>query len=274
MEVVTIVGLGATTLGLVITTAAFLRQRQNAKNEVQQRKRMERRLNRKDELEDLSEKLRGLHSRIRLLCERTTNPRSNEDIDLFLHDFVRDLLAYHYTTGNDPTVAVPEVNHLREGGEDNISLTTTSEVVDAYHQTDPPHLVQAKIRIQDRDDALRWSTKENIDWGIRNITFVRNEMNEIEDGNVDLLDQFDPSLLDDLDEAVDQFTVACYEQIFSHADGVEFSVDEYDNHVEIEDAIYETFVLSEDVYNAVENLETLAGRVDNIQTDVITTSFS
>ncbi len=42
----------------------------------------------------------------------------------------------------------------------------------------------------------------------------------------------------------------------------------------IENAIYETFVLSEDVYNAVENLETLADRIDNIQTDVITTSFS
>ncbi|EMA52483.1 hypothetical protein C450_10308 [Halococcus salifodinae DSM 8989] len=99
-------------------------------------------------------------------------------------------------------------------------------------------------------------------------------MNEIEDWNVDLLNQFDPSLLDDLDEAVDQFTVACYEQIFSHADGVEFSVDEYDSHMGIENAIYETFVLSEDVYNAVENLETLADRIDNIQTDVITTSFS
>jgi len=148
------------------------------------------------------------------------------------------------------------------------------EVVDAYHQTNPPHLVQAKIRIQDIDDVLRWSTRENIDWGIRNIIFVRVKMDEIEDETIDLLNQFDPSLLDDLDEAVDQFTVACYEQVFTHADGVEFSVGEYDNHLEIEDAIYETFVLSEDVYNAVENLETLADRIDNIQTDVITTSFS
>jgi len=117
MEVITIVGLGATTLGLVITTAAFLRQRQNVKDEEQQRKRMERRLNRKEELEELSEKLRDLHNRIRLLCERTTNPRSDEDIDLFLHDLARDLLAYYHTTGNDPTVAVPEVSHLRRGKE-------------------------------------------------------------------------------------------------------------------------------------------------------------
>lgn len=66
-------------------------------------------------------------------------------MDLYLHTFGRDLIAYQHTTGENPTVT-SEVSRYRSDGN-NIPLKGPSDVVDAY-STDEITLLQTPLRIE------------------------------------------------------------------------------------------------------------------------------
>jgi hypothetical protein len=118
MDVATIVGSAS-----LLTAVGFgLYQFRKQKESDRQRKEMKQRVQRKEELETLSENLQGLRDRITTLCEELIHPRSNEDIDLALYDLRSDVLSYAYAANDNPVVSVDELSFHHYGDEDDVIL--------------------------------------------------------------------------------------------------------------------------------------------------------
>lgn len=272
VETAILLGGASLLTGLAGLGFGFYQFRKQKESEEQQKK-MERQLRRKDDLEGLSDNLRELHDRILTLCEETIHPRSNEDMEFALHDFAKDVLAYYHSTGKNPHVQIQNVVIHHTGDREDVTLNDTTEVVEAYHEDNSSYIL-AEAYIVGSEEALRYVARINISEITRNILWTHAQLQTIRMNYQDLLNQFDSRLLEDIETAVDQLTAACYEQIFGHYDGVEFDPNDFDNPTEIEDAVYRTFVLSDDVYEAVDQIKLLADKIDEIQMAVVQTSFS
>ncbi|RJT03860.1 hypothetical protein D3261_10470 [Halococcus sp. IIIV-5B] len=147
-------------------------------------------------------------------------------------------------------------------------------MVEYYRQTDNSARVRATTWVRDDEKVLEHVRRSDIAQALNGVTWVRLYIEDIRSDYGDLLHQFDGSILDEIDGTLDRLVDACYSEIFEHAEGVEFIPDEYGNPVEMEDAVYETFMLSDEVRGIVKDLEKLGERVSDTQTDVVQTSFS
>jgi hypothetical protein len=270
MDIATIVGSAS-----LLTAVGFgLYQYRKQKESDRQRRKVEHRLQRKENLEELSKNLQALHDRTTTLSEHIIHPRTNEDMDLALYDLSGDVLSYAHANNENPVVSVDELEFRHPNEERNRILNEEVEVVDAYNKTVGNGYVSIFIHIEQSRDHLRYSTRRSISGGLRGISFVHEQLQTIRNGHVDILDQFDSSLIEDTVNALNQLTTACFKQIFESYDGVEFDLDDYETPTELEDAIYSEFLLSEEVHTAIDDLEEVSERIDEIQKAVISTSYS
>lgn len=268
MDVATVVG-GAS----LLTAVGFgLYQLQKQRESDRRRKEMKQRLQRKEELKELSENLQGLRDRISTLSEELIHPRSNEDIDVALYGLRGDVLSYAYAADDNPVVSVDELTFNHSGEEENIILHDVEETVHAHNQN--TGRVFLTIHLEESRNLFRYSTRRHLDSGLWGISWVHERLQEIREEHEGLLSQFDSTLIDDVVDSLNRLTIACFEQVFKSYDGVEFDPDDYEGPRELEDAIYAEFFLSEDVYTAIDELEEISERVDEIQKTVIGTSFS
>lgn len=270
MEVGTVIG-GA---GLLVTVGFGLFEYQKRKQADQQRKAMEQRLERKEELEGLSDELAELNGRITTFCDHLLQPRLHEDMEFALHNLGTDVLSYVHAANENPTLAIEEVRIRYYGERKDAIPEDVGAVLDFYSREDREGMVRVGLEIPEGEEALSYPVHTDIDGGLNEAGYVIRKMQEVQAEYQGLLANFDSSLMADVEEATGQVVLASCEQVFTGKEGVEVVPDEYEDPLQLEDAIYEEFLLSEDVYSAVEELREVAERVDEVQTDVIKTSFS
>lgn len=271
MDLVSLIGVAGTGIG-ALGLGASLYQIHKRKESKQQRMKMRQRLHRKEDLEELSDGLRELHDHIQRLHDETLNHRLNEDIELFLHTLARDMMAYRHVTDETPVVIVEEVS--AGIGDSKMVFNTASEIVAEYRKGEDMPLIRATTTVEDKEKVLEFTRRADIAETVRGAIWVRIQLEEICDDHEDLLSQFDRELSDNIDDTLDRLISACYGRIFECSDGVEFELDEYRTPVEVENAVYETLVLSPEARDVLDDLDDLASRVDDVQTDVVKTSFS
>ena len=270
MEIGTVIG----GTGLLSTIGFGLYQYWKRKQEAQQKEAMKHRLDRKEELESLSDELQSLHDRITTLCDQLLQPRLHEDMEFALHNLGCDILSYAHATDSSPLLRVEEVRIFHSGDRRDVILEEAEEVLDFYKNKSGKELVSVSVDIQGADDVLPYPISTNLSSVLRGINYVYIKLYEIREEYDGLLHNFDASIVKDIESTIDRLTLACYGQIFDGEEGVEISIEEYENPLEIEDAIYEEFLLSEDAHSMIEELREIANRVDEVQTDVIKTGFS
>lgn len=271
MDIVSLIGVAGTGVG-IIGLGASLYQIHKRRESKRQRIKMRQQLNRKEDLEELSDELRELHDTIQRLHDEALDPRLNEDMELFLHRLARDMMAYYHAAGKQPVVTIQEVS--TGVGDDKKVFSTASEIITEYRKGKDVPLIRAIAVVEDNENVLKFTRRDDIAWNIRGVIWIRIRLEEIRSDYEDLLSQFEAELSDDIDGTLDRLINACYGRIFEYSDGVEFELDDYHTPVEVENAVYETFVLSPKVRDLLEELRELAERVDDVQTDVVKTSFS
>lgn len=270
MEIGTVIG-GA---GLLSTIGFGLYQYRKRKQETQQKEAMKQRLDRKEELENLSDELQSLHDRITTLCDQLLQPRLHEDMEFALYNLGTDVLSYAHAANDVPLLRVEEVRIFHSGNRRDVILEEAEDVLSFYKNESGGELVSVSVGIQGGEDVLPYPIDTNLSGVLRGINYVYIKLYEIQEEYDGLLHNFDASMLEDTEDTIDQLTLACYEQIFEGKDGMKIDIEDYKNPLEIEDAIYEEFLLSEETYSMVEELREIADRVDEVQTDVIKTGFS
>ena len=270
MEIGTVIG-GA---GLLSTIGFGLYQYWKRKQETQQKEAIKQRLSRKEELENLSDELQSLYDRITTLCEHLLQPRLHEDMEFALHNLGSDVLSYAHAADNSPLLRVEEVRIFHSGDHRDVILEEAEDALTFYKNKSGEELVSVSVGIQGAEDVLPYAMDTNFSSILRGINYAYVKLYEIQDEYCDLLDNFDASILRDVEDTTDELTLACYRQIFGGKEGMEIDIEDYENPLEIEDAIYEEFLLSKNVHSAIEDLRGVADRVDEVQTDVIKTGFS
>lgn len=250
-------GFGASGVGLALYQ---LYKRREAKG---RREKLERQIDKKEEMRSLLNDIKELRSSLERLHEYFVDPLSHEDMRFSLRDISRDVLVYHHSTGEPGVIEVKEVT--RGIGEQKEVLQTPNQVRETYESG---NLVFTKLGLANEEEAFLGSYAYGIDHVFQPLVIAYKTLDKLNGEYADWVDEFDSGLEADVREILDSIVHHSYEQILEKENEVAFDPNDYDTTRSLTNDVYRTFVLSKQVEREIDRLEEMTERIEETQTNI------
>lgn len=231
-------------------------------------RKVEKRLNRKEDLKSLADDLDDLRLYSEDLESNLRNPFNHDDLAMHLSSAARELLAVNHDSSQTPEV---EYNLSIESDTEQIKPADPDELLDNLKQNTRIHL---SIAVGSTIDEYDGYFGGSIDQALWPADGFYDSLSDAKESHPELLDEFDTGIISDIEEKVDSIIIALAIEIIEIDEPVDFPVHEYEGTREISQAVFETAFYYNGIEEDLNELSNLNNQLADLRADVLQVSYS
>lgn len=187
---------------------------------------------RKDRLRELSESLDNIRDRSERFQTRYTDPLSDVDLDHQIDLLAKSVLAFKYISDQTPQIRMKSESEER-------GIQNKRQALDKFKEQNT--WVDITLFLDDSGTDYHDDLSYSLDEHFLLVPNLYLLINEIRQESIDIIEEFDPGLLDELESIIDEIVVEAHGKAISHEDGFEFEPDKYDTLEDMKIGIFEEF---------------------------------
>lgn len=227
---------------------------------------VERQLKRKEELSDIAELLYDLIQSIKTARNVLDDPLGHPDLSTQLDQLGKEVLAIHHETEQEVPVIVNNFELVSDENEYQI---------DDWDKLKDNILTGGHVSLNLTVNHERTTVNT---FPISEFFFVilpaYEKLDKLRREHGEILDEFEPGLLDDIEDQLDSVTRGIAENIIDMRDGSEYDPEEYESNNMLAVSIYFDFLLYEKWGDDYRSIAELSERIEEVRSKILQASYS
>jgi len=220
---------------------------------------------RKNRLKELSDKLNDVRSRLEKVTEGYEDPLSGVDLATQLDLLSKSMLAFKFDTGQNPYIKLREMSD--EGATQNKEQSVQKFKSDGTW-------VDICVVIEDSETDYSTQLTFDIYDHFLYLPTAYTTLAEIREDYVDIVEEFDPGLLDDVGSTMDKVVREAHGRALSNKSGVQIELEKYNYLNEISEEVFNIFWEYEGFEDDLSQLTEEIERIENTRTAILQASYS